>query len=239
MRFTARPLVPLVVALVAVSVTQTVARADYVWATVESGTVRFALLENANAAPNPQFEKYVAGLSPSYDGKPLTLGSTKEGAYYASLPTGRSAGKSVVIAEKVVGVRERDGETYLLVYHAKGAVSLAAAKTITKAPAEVAARRDKEKLVISVFQEGKPVPNSEIWVQWPGDETASSVQTDSKGEVQVPWSTKGSGFISIRAKVNEVKTGEHEGKPYPKVRRWATLAFPIEGTKAPATAIPQ
>lgn len=227
-----RFVIPTVAALVAVAAAQTAVRAHFVWATVENGQARFALLENAGEAPQPQFEKYVANLSPRCDGKTLTLGAPKDGARYAVLPTGLAAGQGVVVAESVVGARERDGgQTYLLVYNPKGAASLAAAGTLTKAPAELLAHRDGETLVVSVRQNEWPVPQSEVWVQWPGDEAPSSVQTDLKGEARVPWPAESAqrrrgGFVGIRAMVKEAKTGEAGGKRYAWLHRWATLTFP-------------
>jgi hypothetical protein len=230
MRFVPRAIAPMAAAIVALALS-TAAHADYIWATVENGQVRFALMEYAGGTPNPSYASYVAGISPASDGKALAAGTPKEGAYYAAMPKG----KNVVTAEKIVGVRERNGETYLLVYTAKGATSLAAAKTMTKAPAEVTARRDGDNLVVSVFQNGKPVAASEVWVQWTDDTDPVSVKTNDKGEVATPWSKAASdkgGFISIRAKVNETKSGELEGKTYPLIRRWATLAFPLAVPKA-------
>ncbi|MGC4045444.1 MAG: hypothetical protein QM758_16760 [Armatimonas sp.] len=231
MRRIARFVFPMAATLLVAVAAQKVVFADYIFATLEDGKVRFALLDNANGKPNPQYESYVTGLAPLCAGKTLTL-STREGAAYTELPKGVVAKKGVVTAEKVVGIRERGGEKYLLVYHAKGAATLAAASAVTKVPAEVSARRSGEKLIIAVRQAGKLVPDSEVWVQWPGDETtnATGIKTNAKGEVEVAWPTGDalkSGFISIRAKVNEVKDGELEGQKYPLIRRWATLTFPV------------
>jgi hypothetical protein len=109
----------------------TAARAHFIWATVEGGQARFALLEDIAGAPNPQFEKYVSGITPVCGGKAITPGSVRDGARYAALP----AGANVVTGESAVGVKERGGETYLLIYHAKGAATLAAADAPTDAPA--------------------------------------------------------------------------------------------------------
>ena len=226
-----RYILPTAAAIVAVAFAQTAARAHFVWATVENGQVRFALLENVNAAPSTPFEKYVANLSPRCGGKTLTLGAPKDGARYAALP----AGQGVVMAESEVGVRERDGETYLLVYNPKGAASLAAAGEITKAPAELVARQEGVNLVVSARQEGWPVPKSEVWVQWPGDEAPVSVLTDINGEARIPWKTAAAtwrgGFVGIRTLVKEGKQGAAGGKKYPVVHRWATLTFPVEKQK--------
>lgn len=45
-------------------VAQVSAQAHFIWATVEGGQVRFALLEDVNEAPDAKFAKYVEGLAP-------------------------------------------------------------------------------------------------------------------------------------------------------------------------------
>lgn len=226
-----RFILSILTAAAAVLYAQTAVRADYIWATVANGQVRFALLENANAAPKAQYEKYVANLSPRSGGKTLTLSAPREGARFAALPPGQG----IVTAESIVGVRERGGETYLLVYNARGAASLTDAATMTKAPAELLARRDGDRLIVSVRQEGWPVPESEVWLQWPGEDAPQSVQTNINGDATIPWPKEATrpetGFVSIRAKVNEAKAGVADGKRYPAVRRWATLTFPVSGGK--------
>jgi hypothetical protein len=223
----------LAVAVVTV-LAQAAAHAHFIWATVEGGQVRFALLEDANEAPDAKFEKYVESLSPLCGGKVLTLGAAKAGARSAPVP----AGQNVVTAETIVRAKEaREGEAggnYLLVYHAKGAATLAAAATATNGPAEVRAVREGNKLVVSVYQDEWPVPNAEVWVHWPGM-GASSVTTDLKGEASVVWPEKLSGgFVGVRAMVNETKSGEHGGIKYTSIHRWATLTFPVAGPRAEA-----
>ncbi|GAB4469326.1 MAG: hypothetical protein OHK0029_41930 [Armatimonadaceae bacterium] len=207
---------------------QASAQAHFIWATVENGQVRFALLEDANEAPNAQFEKYVANLSPRCGGKALTLGAPQSGARTASLP----AGQNVVTANTIVRAKEAEDGNYLLVYHAKGAASLAAAATATEEPAEIRARRDGGNLVVTVHQDKWPAPNTEVWVHLPGVETPTSITTDLKGEARLAWSEKtAGGFVGLRAKLIEPKSGVHEGIKYTTVHRWATLTFPVAGPK--------
>jgi len=213
---------------------QTAAHAHFIWATVENHQVRFALLENIAEAPSAKFEKYVSSLTPLCSGKKLTLGESKDGARYAPL----AAGQKVVVAESVIGAKERNGETYLLVYHAKGAASLAAAGTNAKEPVELQARREGNSLILSVHQNRRPVAESEVWVQWPGEEEPSRVKTDAQGNAKAEWPTAPqSGMVGIRAMTTEATPGESEGKKYTSVHHWATLTFPIEGAK-PAQCSP-
>lgn len=231
MRFAIKPVLSTLTAVATLMALQSAASAHFIWATVEKGQVRFALLENSSSAPAAQFEKYVADLKPRCGEKTLSLGETKDGARYATIP----GGQGVVTAESIIGAKEREGQSYLLVYHAKGAVSLKAAATLTKAPAELAARKERQDLVVSLRQNGTAAAQTEVWVQWPGGEEGSSVKTDDKGDVRVPWPTSvsKSGFVGIRAMVTENKSGELAGKSYASIHRWATLTFPLEGSKAP------
>jgi hypothetical protein len=209
------------------------AYAHFIWATVEGGQVRFALLEDVNGAPSAQFAKYVETITPNCGGKTLTLGASKEGARYASLP----AGQNVVVAQTVVRAKEAsaaEGGNYLLVYNAKAAATFAAAATATNGPAEIRAVREGDKLVISVHQDEWPVPNAEVWVHQPGVADAVSITTDLKGEARVAFPSGKSGFVGLRAMVNEPKTGEHGGIKYTSVHHWATLTFPLAGANVAA-----
>jgi|GEM_PF-1305415 Heme oxygenase. len=210
---------------------QTAAHAHFIWATVENGQARFALLDDTNTAPDAKFEKYVSSLSPRCDGKAIPAGTLKGGARYAPL----TSGQKVVVAESTVGAREREGAPYLLIYQAKGAASLDAAATRLEGAADIIARRDGQSLVVSVYQDGWAVPYGEVWVHWPGVEAPTSVKTDTKGEARAPWPAKISdGFVGIRAMVEEPKSGEQDGIKYKKAHRWVTLTFPVAAAAAPA-----
>ncbi len=235
MRFT-KIFLPTAAALVLTAVLPAAAHAHYIWATIENGQARFALLENIAEAPSAPFQKYVDGLMPRSGDKTLTLGPPRSGARYAAL----SAGQNVVFAENIVGTRERDGDSYLLVYDAKGAASLAAAGTIVRSPAELLARREAQSLVVSLRLGGLPVRSSEVSVQWPGSPDPVSVKTDNSGEARTPWPTAPvpAGFVGIRAMTTEAIPGTVMGKKYATVHRWATLTFPVparEETEKPFT----
>lgn len=227
-------LFPSAVAAAAALITfHSTAYAHFIWATVQKSQVRFALLEDVNASPSAQFEKYVTGLAPRSAGKPLALGLPKDGARFAPL----APGQSVVVVDSVVGAKEREGESYLLVYHAKGAVSLEVASTEAKAPAEIIAKRDGNDLLVTVKQGGWPVPANEVWVQWPGGSTPVSSTTDVAGQARVPWpQTPRGGFVGVRAMVTEKRSGGYAGARYTTVRHWATLTFPVDGPKVSGAA---
>ena len=218
-----RFLTPIVAVAAALTVPRT-AHAHFIWATMEGGQVRFALLENPAESPNPQFGKYVEPLQTS-----LTLGALTEGARYAAYAPGTKR----VSARSLVGVKSREGVDYLLLYHPSAAVSLEAAKEKgeksekNEGSVELRAWRDGESLVVQAWSDGWLVPGAEVTAHWPGSELAPSATTDLKGEVRFAWPGKLSGgFVGVRAKVVEEIGGELEGKKYTQKHHWATLTFP-------------
>lgn len=222
-----------IAAVVALVSLHSTAYAHFIWATVDKNQARFALLEDIGEAPNAKFEKYVTGLAPRSGGKTLKPGSIKDGAQYSTL----ASGQNVVVADSIVGAKEREGEAYLLVYHAKGAASLQAASTDAKAPAELLAKQEGTDLVVTVKQGGWPVPSTEVWVQWPGDANPTSFTTDVAGQARIPWAKeKFGGFVGVRAMVSEKKAGENVGVKYTAIHHWATLTFPVDGPKPVAPA---
>ncbi|WP_309719868.1 hypothetical protein [Armatimonas sp.] len=206
-------------AIVATLAAPRTAQAHFVWATLQpDGQVRFALLENPAEAPNPQFGKYVEALQ-----TPLPLGALTGGARYANRP----AGTKRVAAQATVGVKNREGMDYLLLYHPSAAASLEAAKEKGEGSVELRARREGDTLIVQVWHDGWLVPGVEVTAHWPGSELAPAAPTDLKGEARFAWPGKlSSGFVGVRAKVTEEVAGEDEGKKFTQKHHWATLTFP-------------
>ncbi len=209
-----------VAALVATALTPSVAQAHFVWATIEKGQVRFALLENPSQKPDARFGKYVEGLK-----SPLALGSVTDGARFCALPTN----KKPAFADATVGVKSREGVDYLLRYHARAAASPEDASRASGAAFELRATRTGGELAVSVWQDGWPVPATEVTLHLPGTaEEQKTATTDLKGEVRFafPEPTQ-TGFVGIRAKIVEENPGTFEGKNYAEVHHWTTLTFPV------------
>lgn len=205
------------IALIVLAAPRT-AHAHFIWATMEGGKVRFALLENPAESPNPQFGKYVEPLQTS-----LTLGALDGGARYAAYAPGTKR----VAAHSTVGVKSREGVDYLLLYHPSAAASLEAAREKGTGSVELRAWRDGESLVVQAWSDGWLVPGAEVTAHWPGSELAPTATTDLRGEARFPWPSKLlPGFVGVRAKVVEETRGEHEGKTYTQRHHWATLTFP-------------
>lgn len=206
-------------ALVAALALPRAAQAHFIWATLQpDGQVRFALLENPSESPNPTFGKYVEALK-----TPLTLGALTGGARYASCPSGTKR----VAAQSVVGVKNREGVDYLLLYHPAAATSLETAGERAEESVSLRAWRDGDAFVVQVWHDGWLVPGVEVTAHWPGSELAPSATTDLKGEARFSWPRAlPSGFIGVRAKVIEESAGQHEGKAFTQKHHWATLTFP-------------
>jgi len=219
---------------VALAITQSAAWAHYIWVTIEDGQARFALLEHVQDAPQDQFTKYVENLTAYCGNNVLALGVPRNGARYAKLP----GVQNMVTAESIVGVKERGGEAYLLIYDCKGVASLLAASTLTRTAAEILAHKDGTDLVVSVVQNGLPVSQTEVWVQWPGDAMEYHQVTDRGGYARFHWpaSISQHGFVGIRAMVKENTSGEQDGKRYASIHRWVTLTFPLNEAQLSATS---
>ncbi|MGC4047811.1 MAG: hypothetical protein QM758_28790 [Armatimonas sp.] len=209
-------------------VASSAAHAHFIWGMIDNGEARFALLEEPSQKPDVRFEKYVASLKTS-----LTMGIPKDGACSARLsPTQKTA-----FASSIVGVKERQGATYLLDYQAKAAADLASAGTPSKdAKTEVLARKEGDSLQVIVLQGGWPVPDTEVTVHWPGAPEVTGT-TDLAGQIKFEWSKAAKpGYLGVRARVVEGVPGVNDGKKYEEIHHWTSLTAPIA---APLTATAQ
>jgi hypothetical protein len=212
-------------ALVALILIPATARAHFIWAIIDQGQARFALLESPSEKPDARFGTYVDGLE-----TPLALGAVTDGARSGAVPKGQTA----VSAQTTVGVKNREGVDYLLLYHAKGTVSLQSAGKASTAAFEIVATREGDALVASVRQDGWPVPATEVTLHVPGSDRQTTATTDLSGSVRFPFPViQGFGFVGLRAKVVEGKAGTAQGKPYTQVHHWTTLTFPLGERTAP------
>jgi hypothetical protein len=204
--------------LAAVLLAPIAARAHFIWATIENGQVRFALLENPNEKPDVRFESYVARMTTA-----LALDAPRDGARTANLASAQKSAR----AETTVGVKERNGVSYLLRYRARAAADLASAGLPTKGAAtDVTVTQDGATMVITALQDGWPCPETEVTLHWPGGE--ASATTNLAGTARLPWpKLEQSGFVGVRAKIIEGVPGESEGKKFAETHHWTTLSFPV------------
>lgn len=181
-----------------------------------------------------------------FRGEPQPITFKKgEWALEGAVPEGQSA--STVVLRLTYGVITRGEEPFLLKYYAKAYPSALPGtwRAVEKAellPMEVTPRQDGDGVVFLVTKDGKPVAESEVVIVGPGLSEDLKGTTDEHGEFRTALPEAGQ--YSIRARLVEETTGEHEGKAYNDVRHYSTLTLnyvPSRLTSAPHDwpALPQ
>lgn len=128
----------------------------------------------------------------------------------------------------VYGLSSRKGATgALLVYHPK-AVLGTSGKTVSlgsKAELEIVPIVTEGQIKFRLLAAGVPVADAEGSVMLPGNKK-ETVKTDRDGYTTA-FTTSGRYGVWLRH--TEKKKGEHDGKPYEEVRRYATLVVDLSG----------
>ncbi|MDX2035525.1 MAG: kelch repeat-containing protein [Isosphaeraceae bacterium] len=195
------------------------ASAHFLWIRVAPGAdprIEAFLQEDPEPA-GPEFLKYVRGLELHADGHPIesTLGEeTLIGNWVGASP-------ARVDAESVLGVREREGVAYRLVYTARAQTRPIDAKS-TEPLKGLRVRLIDAKGEVEVVFDGKPVPEARIRI-YPEDAEPRETKTDARGRVVVP--ELGAGKAGIFATWIEATPGEQGGRSYRESRHYATLTF--------------
>ncbi|MBX3180087.1 MAG: hypothetical protein KF886_22275 [Candidatus Hydrogenedentes bacterium] len=121
------------------------------------------------------------------------------------------------------GVIERGGE-FLLVYYAKAARNAAEAGAASGLALEVLADVKDGSLTVTVLHGGKPASGAELVVNLPGADEQATTTTNAAGQASFP--IEPGGWVGLRARVVESRSGAHDGKAYTEVRSYSTLTFP-------------
>lgn len=130
---------------------------------------------------------------------------------------------SALLGSLDYGIMDRQG-VYLLVYHAKAVRNLENAGQTNGLPVEVLTEVKEGNLIVTVLSQGKPAAGAELVVNLPTAEEQAKATTDAEGKATFP--IEPGGWVGIRAKVQETKSGTHGDKPYEEVRHYSTLTFP-------------
>lgn len=136
---------------------------------------------------------------------------------------------TAVLLQHRMGVLERGGESFLLDYHAKAYTTPLPGSWVSigdkeKLPLEIMPLIRDKKLHLRVSYKGEPASKAEVAIAIDGGEAVKH-STDADGKLALP--IERSGLYSIRARHSEATAGEHDGKKYTSIRRWASLALPI------------
>jgi len=216
------------------------ARAHFIWLVPESSpegaSVQVYFGEDASP-DDPELLKYVDGmqawqLRKGVEPKQLELTRTEE-SLSAKLD-GVDVNDSLIIGTHDLGVMERGGSTFRLMYNAKSgpAVTSTAWKNIDcskQLPLDVVPSLVEGNVQVLVTFNGHPVEGAEVKASGPGLDDFDGT-TDATGLAK--FKTADAGLYSIRARHVAAKPGELDGKEYPKVRYYTTISLPVELTTA-------
>lgn len=147
-----------------------------------------------------------------------------------SLSAETPKGAAVVGLTHDYGVMSRGGATFLLRYSAKTYPTAMpgtwqAVGDAERATFEIVPKWVDGKLQLTALAAGKPLAGSEFAVSGAGLEEKKQT-ADAEGRVFVE-PTK-DGVLSARAKRTIEQKGELDGKAYPEVRHYATIALPVK-----------
>jgi uncharacterized GH25 family protein len=151
--------------------------------------------------------------------KPLEL-EKLEHAYAVQFPADST---QLIHGTCVFGVMQRgDSKPFLLQYHPKTIIGDAfTSKTSLgeEAPVEIVPLGEPGAIKFQVLVKGKPVADAQVNVICP-DGNAKKITTDSDGQTTA---FEQRGRYGVWTRSAEPTSGEHEGKPYAEIRRYATL----------------
>lgn len=177
------------------------------------------LAEEPLEASGPELQEKCAPMAvKALDGKPVAF-APGESAMTATV----SEEASALLGSLDYGVMDRQG-VFLLVYHAKAVRNLEGAAQTNGLPVEVLTEVKDGNLTVTVLKDGKPAAGSELVVNLPTAEEQAKGTTDAEGKATFP--IEPGGWVGVRAKVQETKSGTHGDKAYEEVRQYSTLTFP-------------
>lgn len=228
-----RSLVPALV----VFASATAARAHFVFVVPDPGGTRAKVILSETLSADADVDvKLAAGTRlfarPAGGGPatPVRLdpAAAKDGAYHVDLPGG---GPRVVYGDAIMGVRQRgDAKPHLLAYHTKAVVGgdpfdPKAVVGPADAAVELVPVGAPGRVALRFLAGGKPVAGGEVTVILP-DGSQKKVPTDQDGRTPA---FAAAGRYGAWARHFEPGTGDHNGKRYEEVRRYAMLVADVGG----------
>lgn len=150
-----------------------------------------------------------------------------------------ASGTTSVVGECTYGVLKRK-VSFLLQYFPK-AISgapedLNALELRKELPLEIQSEISGGEIALVLVHNGKPVPNAKFTTV-DDDLGNEEITADAKG--RAVWKPSDRGHYCVYANVTVNESGEHAGRSYSEIRRFATLAFrwPLGDTSADAEAV--
>ena len=220
------------------------AQAHFIWlATDEKGALNVYFSESADP-DDPELLKYAKDAKVyqiGRRGEPGKLELTMSKEALTAKPKNRAAG-ALFVATHDFGVLDRGGSKFLLRYFAKTGpdVKSRAWKIDTgkSLALDLVPEQNGDKIAVKVLFNGKPVEGAEFNVARPGK---GDVEGKSDKAGTFTFEAGEAGMHSIRVKHVEPKAGVYEGKEYPEIRNYVTLALPVATTesKSPFADLPE
>lgn len=214
------------------------AGAHFLWvlpADADAQTIR-VVFSDAPVRDNPDLLKKVSHAQLTWRGPDAPDATAKlaigKEALEAELPG--SGLREVAVTCRYGVVQRGKSEPFLLHYYAKGFAGL----NVDGALPELLVQRwekvlplevlpTKEKRIIQVLWQGKPLADAEVVLSVPGKDMAIEGKTDAEGRFTLVEPTA-TGTYGVRVRHIEAKTGELDGKAYKEVRHYATVAVRVD-----------
>ena len=197
------------------------ARAHYLWATLDptTKTVAVALQEIPGDAPIPLAAR--AAKVRGWGASPLALKA--EGAWLKAPTEARTTGFGIDYG--VMDRREAGRGVFLLQYYAKAATTPEDSQTRLGLPVELSVKKDEQgRNVLTVLHDGKPAAGADVIIEEPVFTNAFEGKTGTDGTVILPESK---GLLAVRAAVTKPGKGVHDGAAYELTRQYGTLTIGV------------
>ena len=228
-----------VVAALVVVTTAATAQAHFLWIAPDSSPKEKRVHVYFSETPEPDDPALLSRLRGlkveqiSASGKSQELEIKHADDSLVAAPVGKESPQAYGLTY-TYGVHSRNGETYLLVYHARMYPETTrnrwnAPASDQRLPLELVPLLVHGKLTVRMLWQGQPVAAAEVKaVPARGGEIEGT--SNSAGEFAV--SANQAGTYAFRAKYVEKIAGEREGKKFQTIRHYSTLVVTIAGDHA-------
>jgi hypothetical protein len=210
--------VPVTLPLILASLmTASLARAHFVWATVEPAgkTLRMEVAESPGESIAPMLGKFISAT------KRNGIGEITDERDHLSVTAPLNKPGSAGGIDLLYGVHGTD----LIHWSAKGAANLNAAGRALGLPSEIVVRKTKGGLIAIVTKGGKASPGADVEIYMPGSKTPIQKKSGADGSVALPAVT--TGVLAIGARVIENTAGDYKGTHYTAIWDMPTITVRV------------
>jgi len=165
--------------------------------------------------------------------EPTPLAAQRSGdTLAAKLPAADPGHPAIYVAAHDLGVRDKGGEKFRLMYYAKsGPVAESSAWQTVDASAvstlDIVPRLIGDKVSLTVRFQGSPSASAEVLVLGPDDSDGEDFAGETDADGQYVFTVSQPGRYSIRARHVETSAGQVGDKAYDVIRHYATLTLDV------------